>query len=65
MKLEGEAEYFDLKLTLSDDAPQDASVLEAGIWGGMAAVASSRHTRIAWLGPTILQTHCQMDLGSS
>ena len=48
MKLEDEAEYFDLKLTLTDDSPQESGVLEAGIWGGIAAIASSRHTQVAW-----------------
>lgn len=42
------AEYFQLKLTLSDDAPADREDRAAEIWAGRAAVASSCHFELAW-----------------
>jgi hypothetical protein len=48
VKVKYEAEYFDLKLSLSGEAAKVGEGLKAGVWGGIAAVASSRHTEVAW-----------------
>lgn len=62
VELRDEAEYFDLRLTVSGN-PADAGMLDAEVWGGMAIIASSRHIGIAWAKTDVLTDALSDKLG--
>ncbi len=59
------AEYFQLKLTLSGDAPADRDDRAAEIWAGRAAVASSCYFELAWARDARVAQACSPLLGTT